>query len=96
MNLNEKSFGMVIVFLGVALLTCIGGIIGLTATDHPVPDVLQNLGVGVLGGLVGMLVRTPQQPPPYRDDAGYSAIEEMLLVLLVFVVLVLVLAGLVG
>ncbi len=64
MNLNEKSFGMVIVFLGVALLTCIGGIIGLTATDHPVPDVLQNLGVGVLGGLVGMLVRTPHQAPP--------------------------------
>ncbi len=67
MGLNDKAFGMVVLFLGSALLLCVAGIVGLAAYDKTIPDVLQNLGVGVLGGLVGMLVRTPNQPPPAVD-----------------------------
>ena len=62
-NLNQKAFGYVVLFLGVALLGCIGGIIFLAATDDTVPDILQNIASGVVAGLIGLLVKTPSQPP---------------------------------
>jgi hypothetical protein len=49
---------LVIVILGAVLLTSVAGIIALSATNHPTPDVLQNIAVGSLTGLVGVLVPT--------------------------------------
>ena len=68
MNLNEHSFGLVICFLGITLLACVGGAIGLTATHSDVPDLLKELAVGSIGGLSGLLARTPNQPPPAVPD----------------------------
>jgi hypothetical protein len=52
---------LVILFVGLCLLGSLAGIICLAATGHPIPDVLQNVAVGSLTGLVGLLVpsRTP-------------------------------------
>lgn len=61
MSLNERAFGIVIVFLGVALLSCVGGIIFLTGTGNTVPDILENTTTGIVTGLIGLLVRTPNQ-----------------------------------
>jgi hypothetical protein len=64
MNVNERAFGYVVLFLGATLIICVGGIIGLAATDNTVPDILQNIASGVVAGLIGLLVKTPNQPPP--------------------------------
>jgi membrane associated rhomboid family serine protease len=65
MNLNERAFGMVVIFLGVTLLLCVGAITFLAATsEQTIPDILQNIASGVVAGLIGLLVRTPNQPPP--------------------------------
>jgi hypothetical protein len=61
MTVNEKLFMYVVIFLGVALLLCVGGIIFLVANDNSVPDILQNIASGVVAGLIGLLA-TPKQP----------------------------------
>lgn len=47
---------LVIVLIGLVLLLAVGGIIGLATNEQPIPDVLQNVAVGALTGLVGLLV----------------------------------------
>lgn len=49
---------LVLGFVGTALLVTIVGIIVLALKGIPVPDVLQNIGVGALAGLIGLLVPT--------------------------------------
>lgn len=52
------STRLVVLAVAAALLLAISGIIGLAALDQAVPDVLQNVAVGALTGLVGLLVPT--------------------------------------
>lgn len=54
--MSPKTLLLAVLVIGAALLTCIAGIVALAATGHPVPDVLQNIAVGSLTGLVGLLV----------------------------------------
>lgn len=68
MRLNERAFGLVVVFLGVTLLVCVFGIVFLVSTGNTTPDILQNIASGVVAGLIGLLVKTPNQPPP--GDGG--------------------------
>lgn len=72
MNLNLKY---VLIILGAALLIGIGGIIALAATASSVPDVLQNVVVGCLTALAGLLVQDKpnsvvQSGGPTIVDAG--------------------------
>lgn len=46
----------VIGILGAVLLAAVVGIIMLASQEKAIPDVLQNIGVGALTGLVGVLV----------------------------------------
>jgi hypothetical protein len=64
--MSATPLRMVIGFIGTVLLSCVVGIIVLSYTDHAIPDVLQNVAVGALTGLVGVLVpsRTNDQPRP--------------------------------
>jgi hypothetical protein len=55
MGMNERVFVYVIIFLGTALLACVGGIIYLVASSHTTPDILQNIASGVVAGLIGLL-----------------------------------------
>lgn len=49
---------LVVCILGLVLALCVA-LIGLLAYQtHPIPDVLQNIAVGSLTGLVGLLVPT--------------------------------------
>lgn len=57
----------VIIALASTLLLAVVGIIYLASTAHTIPDVLQNIAVGALTALAGVLVPTtrsqgPQQP----------------------------------
>jgi len=54
------SLRYVVYIVGAALLTAVVGIVLLAAlSDGPIPDVLQNIAVGSLTGLVGLLVPSP-------------------------------------
>ncbi len=50
------SIRLVVGFVGVTLLAGLTGIVVLAANGQAVPDVLQNVTVGALTGLVGLLV----------------------------------------
>lgn len=47
---------LVIVFVGLTLIGSLVGIVVLAVNEHTVPDVLQNIAIGALTGLVGLLV----------------------------------------
>lgn len=54
--MNTTPLQLVIGFVGITVLAGLAGIIVLAANAQPVPDVLQNVTVGALTGLVGLLV----------------------------------------
>lgn len=56
MKLNDSVFTIVVAFLGVTLLVCVGGIIYLASTSDTIPDILQNVASGVVAGMIGLLV----------------------------------------
>lgn len=53
---------LVIIGLVAVLLLCVVAIAGLALQAKPIPDVLQNIAVGTLTGLVGLLVPTRSVP----------------------------------
>lgn len=61
--MTRNPVTMVVLILGLVLLGAVLGIIYLAATGHPIPDVLQNIAVGSLTGLVGVLVQPRATPP---------------------------------
>ena len=54
--MNTTPTRLVIGFVGLVLLGALVGIILLASQGNPIPDVLQNIAVGALTGLVGLLV----------------------------------------
>ena len=65
MSVPSRVFFAVIVFLGVALLICLGGAIALELHGDAIPDLLKEIGVGALTGLTGLLVQhQPTDPTP--------------------------------
>lgn len=52
----KTSLALVIGFVGATLLGSLLGIVLLALNAQPVPDVLQNIAIGALTGLVGLLV----------------------------------------
>jgi hypothetical protein len=56
------SMRLVISLVGACLVLCVAGIVLLAVLGHPVPDVLQNVAIGSLTGLVGLLVRPADRP----------------------------------
>lgn len=44
------------------------GVIVLAVLQHPIPDLLQNVAVGSLTGLVGLLVPTSSEPQGSGDS----------------------------
>ncbi len=51
----KAPIALVIGFVGITLLGSVVGIVVLALNTQPVPDVLQNVAVGALTGLVGLL-----------------------------------------
>lgn len=66
MKLNERAFGLVVIFLGVALLMCLGFIGVLALQEQGVPDELKVASGSLVTGLLGLLAKTPLQQP--ADD----------------------------
>lgn len=55
---NASILKIALLFLGTALLICLGGVIWLAAANpaRPIPDVLVGTTGLVVGGLIGILV----------------------------------------
>lgn len=54
-----NTYRVAIMFVGVTLVLCVLGIIGLAwgaGSGRPIPDILQNIASGSLAGLIGLLV----------------------------------------
>lgn len=58
--MTPRTILVAMLLVGSTLILSVVGIIALAILDHPTPDVLQNIAVGSLTGLVGLLV-TPSQ-----------------------------------
>lgn len=58
MNLPLK---WVVLFLGISLLLCVVGVILLSLRDASVPGILENLSIGILGALAGVLVNSKEK-----------------------------------
>lgn len=54
--MNVTPTRLVILFVGLTLLGSLAGIVVLALNAQPIPDVLQNVAVGAMTGLVGLLV----------------------------------------
>lgn len=54
---------LVILLIGGVLVLAVAGIIALAITSHSIPDVLQNIAVGALTGLGGILVPASVKQP---------------------------------
>ena len=61
---DRRVFLVLVVGLVVALLTCLAGIIGLSAQDKTVPGVLENVTVGLMTGLLGVFTVRPGRDEP--------------------------------
>lgn len=66
MSTDQKTFALVVKFLGVTLLVSLIGVVVLVSLDKDVPDILGQLAVGSLAGLAGLLARTPTNDKPQQ------------------------------
>lgn len=67
--MNQKMFNTIVIFLGISLLMCVGGVIVLSVTGNSVDDILKQAITGIITGLLGLMVRTPGgQPDGTPDD----------------------------
>jgi FtsH-binding integral membrane protein len=63
--MTPRVYLVVVIGLVVTLLACVVGIVALSLANpqRSIPDVLQNVTIGNLTGLVGLLVRPPAPTP---------------------------------
>lgn len=67
--IDRSVFRLVVALVGGTLVLCVGGIIALTGFERTVPDILENVTVGALTGLVGLLA-TARDDPPAPNEQG--------------------------
>ncbi len=67
---HRRSFDLVVAFLGVSLVLCVAGTIGLAAVGQDPPDLLGQIALASLAAIAGLLARTPtQETVPVRIEA---------------------------
>lgn len=74
--IDRSTFRVIAISVAGVLLVCVVGIIVLSLSDKTIPDILENVTVGALTGLVGLLASpkggdAPQQVQVvnHADDA---------------------------
>lgn len=100
---DRRIFLAVVMFLGGTLLASVVAIAGLAGTDHAVPGILENVAVGCLTGLAGLLARGPStepqavvvtnneaEPVPVNDAGAVDVVTALVVVLLIVLILVVV------
>ncbi len=71
---SRRTFDLVVAFLGVTLVLCVAGTIGLAVAGVPLaeqPPLIGQIATGALAGIAGLLARTPTDGPVrVVQDAG--------------------------
>lgn len=70
---GSRVFQTVVLVLGATLLACVVAITVLASLDRTVPGILENLAVGSLTGLAGLLAR---QPWGENDPQPVTVVDE--------------------
>lgn len=83
MTFDRTTIRLVTVSLAVLAVASLAGIVFLSATSHPIPDVLQNVVIGAMSALAALLASTkseplqvtapPDQPVPVVEKAAGKA-----------------------
>lgn len=75
---DKRVFQSVVLFLGATLLLSVIAIAALSGFERAVPSILENLAVGSLTGLAGLLARQPNPDAPQAVTVVNSplAVEE--------------------
>lgn len=60
--------GRVVLAVSTLGILSVCGVIALAIVQHPIPDLLQNVAIGSLTGLVGLLVPTSGEPQGNGDS----------------------------
>lgn len=60
---DRRIFLAVVLFLGGTLVLTVGGIAVLAGLERSVPGILENIAVGCLTGLAGLLAKGPADAP---------------------------------
>ncbi len=60
----DNLFTKISYIVGTALILSTMGIIAIALFEHPIPDVLQNISIASLTGLVGLLVQPQKKDGP--------------------------------
>lgn len=60
---DRRVFFAVVAFLGGTLVLTVAAIAVLAGLDRPTPGILENIAVGCLTGLAGLLARGPSGEP---------------------------------
>lgn len=68
---------LVIAFVGVTLLGAVAGIVVLAVQAIAIPDVLQNIAVGAMTGLVGLLVPAAGRESVVVEPAGDVVVSDL-------------------
>jgi hypothetical protein len=58
---GDTLVGRVILFVGVAALLAIGGVIALAAMERSIPQILETMGTAAVTGLVALLAGRTQK-----------------------------------
>jgi hypothetical protein len=61
---NPRTILVAVLLVGASLLLSVVGIIVLALGAHPIPDVLQNVAVGSMTGLLGLLALPSKATAP--------------------------------
>ncbi len=73
MPTHRRTFDLVISFLGVTLILCVAGTIGLAVVGRDVPDLIGQVVIASLTAMGSLLARTPSEdtvPVRIQKDAG--------------------------
>lgn len=85
--IDRSTHRIAVTAVAVVLGMCVLGIIVLAVLERAIPDILENVTVGSLTGLVGLLATPKQEPVQVVDhdgtplrvrDAGFAAFEFVL------------------
>jgi len=64
MKTSRGTFNLVIIFLGLTLLICVGGGLWLANYEKELPEFIVGIGGGALGAMGGLLSRNPNDETP--------------------------------
>ena len=89
-NMNTSTLRLALYVLGAAFLICVVGIIYLSTIEpaRTIPDVLQNVTIGILGLFGGIMVPTSRASLTERGEHGrIDAVTALVIVFLVLAII---------